>query len=76
MGALSDEVVPCELCRGRGWRFVSSRLVVAVRAVDGGEERLPRRACAGCAGTGQAAGSDATVTVPSVAGGLEQRVGT
>ena len=53
MGALSlGEVVRCSMCRGHGWRFVSSWMVASVRAVDGGEERIPRRACAGCAGTG------------------------
>lgn len=53
MGALSvDEVMRCSLCRGYGWRFVSSRMVASVRAFDGGEEPLPRRVCAGCAGSG------------------------
>lgn len=79
MGALSaGAVVWCAMCRGRGWRFVSSRLVTSVRAVDGGEERLPRRACVDCSGTGQVAecGSDSSVGGPGLAGGVEVGVGS
>ena len=46
--------VSCVGCRGRGWKFVSARVALVARLVDGGTERLPRQPCPVCGGTGVA----------------------
>ena len=53
--------VPCVACRGRGWKFVSARVALVARIVDGGTERLPRQACLACAGAGSVPAGGALV---------------
>lgn len=54
MGALSaDEGVWCSACRGKGWRFVSSREGLADRVTDDGAELAPRADCERCSGSGR-----------------------
>ena len=42
----------CVGCRGRGWKFVSSRAALVARVSDDGSEPLPEEACLRCGGRG------------------------
>ena len=46
---------PCESCRGRGWKHVTSRLAVVHEVIDDTADISDKQPCGPCSGTGLAA---------------------
>lgn len=44
----------CEMCSGRGWKYVSPRRVVAATGSDTSTPARVKAECLGCVGTGGA----------------------
>ncbi|MEY9911406.1 DnaJ-class molecular chaperone [Catenulispora sp. MAP12-49] len=46
---------PCESCRGRGWKHVTSRLAIVHEVIDDAADISDKQPCGLCSGTGFAA---------------------
>lgn len=46
---------PCESCRGRGWKHITSRLAIAHEVIDDTADISDKQPCGPCSGTGFAA---------------------
>jgi len=50
---------PCNSCRGRGWKHITSRLDVVNEVIDDTADVSDKQPCRSCAGTGRASRPDA-----------------